>query len=94
MFCENILVRLVDILDCDDSQVAVITEIAQGNAGSRLHALAVYRLLRHIECDGHAEKVAIGEAAVGDDTGHLVRFKVRAASSSNLPIIVFLTQET
>ena len=63
------LVWPVDILDRDDGQVAVVTEITEGDASSGLDALAVYRFLRHVERDGDTEEIAIGEAVVGDDAG-------------------------
>lgn len=65
----HVLVGSVDVVDCDDGQVAVVAEVAQGNPCARLDAKAVYRLLRHVERDGHGEEGAICEAAVGDDAG-------------------------
>lgn len=65
----NVLVGLVDVIDGDDGQVAVITEIAESNPGSGLDTDAVYRLLREIEGDGHGEEGTIGETVIRDDTG-------------------------
>ena len=67
-----VLVRPVDIVDGDDGQVAVVAEIAQGDAGAGLEAHAVYRGLRHIERDGDTEEVAVGEAVLFDNAGKTI----------------------
>jgi hypothetical protein len=64
-----VLVWLVDVLDRDDGQVAVVSEVSERNASTRLHTELVNSLLRCIKCDGNAEEVAIREPAVADDSG-------------------------
>jgi len=64
-----LLVWAVDVLDGDDGEVAVVSEVAQGDAGAGLDALGVYCLLRHVEGDGYAEEGAICEAVVDDNAG-------------------------
>lgn len=58
------LVRLVDILDGQDREVAVVAEIAEDDASTRLHADLVNGLLRDIEGDGHGEDIAVGKTLV------------------------------
>lgn len=71
VFClngfSNLPVGLVDILNSEDGQVAVVSQVAQGDAGTRLDGELIDALLGHIESDGHGEKVAIGETIVLDD---------------------------
>jgi hypothetical protein len=63
-----ILVGLVDVVDCDDSQVAVVAEIAQGNASTGLDAVLFYRLFREIEGNGNTEEVPVCESQLVDNT--------------------------
>lgn len=65
----NSLVWLVHILDCDDSQIAVISEVAKGDASTGLDTQFANGLFRHVKADGHAEEVSIRKAQVLDHTG-------------------------
>lgn len=84
-----LLVRAVDVVDGDDGQVAVISEVTEGDTGTGLGLDLVNRLLRDIEADGHGEKVAINETVVVDNAAiesvsaaHLVlHFSVRTRCS-------------
>lgn len=55
----KVLVWLVDIVDSQDSQVAVITEIAKSQSGPWCNAEIGDSLLRRIECDWHGEDVSV-----------------------------------
>jgi hypothetical protein len=61
------LVGPVDILDGQDGEGAVVTEIAQGDTSTGLDAEVVDGLLGHVQVDGHAEEVAVDETVVLDD---------------------------
>ena len=63
----NLLVRLVDVLNGQDSQTAVVSEIPQGDTGAGLDLELVNGLLRQVERDRNAEKHAIGETAILDN---------------------------
>ena len=65
----HVLVWLVNVVDGDDGEVAVISEVAQGDTGTGLHADLVNGLLVEVEADGHGEEVAVSEAVVLDHTG-------------------------
>ncbi|VUC36812.1 unnamed protein product [Clonostachys rosea] len=58
----SLLVGSVDILDGEDGQVAVISQIAKGDLGARLDAEVVNLLLIHVQRDRHTEEGAIGKA--------------------------------
>lgn len=62
----NLLVGLVDILNGEDSQTAVISQIAQSDLVAGLDAQLVDLLLVDIEGDGHGEEGAIGQTEVLD----------------------------
>ena len=62
-----VLVGPVDVVERQDSQVAVVAEVAQRDAGAGGEAQVVDGLLGHVEADGHGEEVAVGEAQIGDD---------------------------
>ena len=64
----NVLVGLVDVFDCDDGKIPVITEIAESKSRTGLDANFFYCLLGQIEGNGNAEEGSIGKADVGDDT--------------------------
>lgn len=59
---------MVDIIDGQDGQVAVITEVAESDARASLQLELVDDLLGGIKGNGHGEKVAIGKTAVLTDT--------------------------
>lgn len=58
------LVGAVDVVDGQDGQVAVITEIAQGETRAGLELELADGLLGGVEGDRHGENVAIGKTAV------------------------------
>lgn len=64
----NLLVGLVDVVNGEDGQVAVVTEIAKGNSSTGLEAEIGDQFFGGVEGDGHGEEVAIGEAVVCDDS--------------------------
>lgn len=64
---ENSLVGTVDVVNGQDSQVAVVTEVAQGDPSAGLEVVLGDNLLGDIEGDGHGEKVAIGKTDVFAD---------------------------
>ena len=66
-YAQNILVWSVDILNSEDGKVAIVSGVAQGDAGTSLDAESVDLVLVYIEGNGHAEKQAIGETVVLDD---------------------------
>jgi hypothetical protein len=65
---ENSLVGTVDIINGQDSQVPVVTEVTQGNASAGLEVVVGDGLLGDIEGNGHREEVAIGKTDVFADT--------------------------
>lgn len=66
------LVWLVDVLDREDGQVAVVAEIAQGHACAGLEAESLDLLVGEVECDGDAEEGAVREAVLLYDSGGCV----------------------
>lgn len=65
---EYSLVGAVDVVDGQDGQVAVITEVTQSDAATGLQLQSINLLLGDIEGNGHGEDIAIGKAAVLADT--------------------------
>lgn len=57
----NLLVGLVDVVDGEDGQAAVVSQIAQSDPGAGLEAQLVNLLLVDIQGDGHGEEGAIGQ---------------------------------
>lgn len=95
------LVGAVDVVNGQDGQVAVVTEVTQGNAGTGLELVVVDDLLADIEGDGHGEDVAISKAAVLADAVHtpsvlfvLSLHSNRIICSEDIPVIVGLVHET
>lgn len=75
---KNSLVRAIDIVNGQNGQIAIVPEIAKGNARARLDLSLGDKFLRNIQCDRHGEDVAIGETAVGDNSNprkHLSVFR-------------------
>lgn len=70
-------VWLVNIINGQDGQVAIITEIAESDSGSRCNAEFGDSLLGGIESDWHGKKVPIEEAVVGNDTTMFVSFELQ-----------------
>lgn len=67
--CRNSLVGAVDVVDGQNGQVAVVTEVTQGDAATGLQLQSIDFLLGNVEGDGHGEDIAIGKAVVSNDTG-------------------------
>jgi len=59
-----VLVWSIDVVDCEDGEIAVVTKITKDNACRRLDAIVVDILLGDVEADGHGEEVAISETVV------------------------------
>lgn len=72
----------VHIVDGDDSEVAVVTEITERHTRTSLHAHAVNRLLRDIERNRNGKEIAICETVVGYNT--LVILLVHKACAQNI----------
>lgn len=68
----NSLIGAVNIVNGQNGQVAVVTEIAQGNAGASLELVVVDDLLGHVEGNGHGEDIAIGQTAVLANAGPVI----------------------
>lgn len=64
----SLLVSLVDVLDGEDGQTAVVSQIAQRDSGAGLDAELVNLLLVDIQSDGHGEEGAIGQTEGLNDT--------------------------
>lgn len=64
----NSLVGLVDILDGQDSEVAVVAEVSQSDPLTGLEAELTDLVLGQVQGDGHGKKDAIGQAVLFDDT--------------------------
>lgn len=60
----NSLVRAVDIVNGQDGQIAIVSEVAQGDAGAGLELAFVDNGLGHIQGDGHGEEVAVSETDI------------------------------
>lgn len=92
-------VGLVDILDGEDGKVAVVSEVAEGDARTGLDGEGVDLLLGDIESDGHGKESAIGETVVLDDSAPIVLVTSIFSGASlvrmfNVPIVVLLGHET
>lgn len=68
----NSLIGAVNVVNGQNSQVAVVTEIAQGNAGASLELVVVDDLLGHVEGNGHGEDMTIGQTAVLANAGPVI----------------------
>ena len=69
----SLLVSLVDVLDGEDGQTAVVSQIAQCDPGAGLDAELVNLLLVDIQSDGHGEEGAIGQTEGLNDTISYIR---------------------
>lgn len=65
----SLLVGLVNVLDGEDGQVAVVAEIAQGYPGAGLERELVDGGLVDVQGDGHAKERATGEPVLLDNSG-------------------------
>lgn len=63
------LIGLVDVVNGDDGQVAIVTEIAQSDARTSLDFRLFDDLLCDIQADRHAEEITICETDVLHDAG-------------------------
>lgn len=94
------LVGAVDVVNGQDGQVAVITEVTQGDARTSLELVVADSLLGGVEGNGHGKDVAIGKAAVLADAMHTTSVSIHRNSNSNrnriadIPVIVGLVHET
>ena len=64
----NTLVRLVDIVDCDNGKVAVVTEVSEGCSRAGFQACFVDGYLGYVEAYWHAPETAICQADIRDDS--------------------------
>lgn len=64
----NSLVRAVDIVNGEDGQIAIVSEVAQGDARAGLELAVIDNSLGHIQGDGHGEEVAVGETDIFANT--------------------------
>lgn len=89
------LVWSVDIIDCDNSKVVVVTEIAESDASTGLQAKGIDLLLGDVEGDGDREEVSIDEAIVLNNSVIPVR-RVPALFPivESIPIVVRFVHET
>jgi hypothetical protein len=92
----GLLVGPVDVVDGQDTDVAVVARVAEGDTVAGLEAETLDLILGEIEVDGHGEEVAVGETVVLDDAGCCQRVLLVQCSSlqSDAPIVVLLVHET
>lgn len=81
-----LLVWLVHIVNSDDGNVAVISEVAEGQASTWLSTDLLENVLVQVKADRHGEKVAVGETVVVDNAGSL--------SADLLPLCDLLDADT
>ena len=77
------LVRHVYILDGQDCQVAVVSEVPKGDSGAAFESRLLNGLWGDVQRDGHAEEDATGESVLLDDTAGgacQLRRRLRACS--------------
>ena len=65
---QNLLVRLVDVLDGDDGNVVLITEVTESDTSTRLDSHLLNVLLGDVEVDWHGEEVSVSETGLSADT--------------------------
>lgn len=65
----NSLVRAVDIVNSQNGQIAIISEIAQGDTRPGLEACLLYHFLGDVQGDWYREEVAVRQAEVRHDSG-------------------------
>ena len=63
----DLLIWLVDIVNCDDGKILVVTEVSKCDSCSTLQTQLFDLFLGHVQGNGHAEEVAIGQSVVLDD---------------------------
>ena len=90
----NVLVWLVDVIDSDNGQVSVISEIAKSKASTRLRSDFVNSGLIQVEANWHGEKVAVSETVVLNDAGAISFCARQCLDGKCSPIVVLLVHET
>ena len=93
----GLLVGPVDILDGQDTDVAVVAVVTESDTGAGLEAHALDLVLGKVKVDGHGEEVAVGETVVLADAEPGQRGLLVPCSCScpcNQPIVVLLVHET
>jgi hypothetical protein len=55
----DVLVRLVNILNCDDSKISIISEISQGNASPSFDSELINAGLGNIQSNWHTKNITI-----------------------------------
>lgn len=90
----KVLIWLVNIVDSQDGQVAIITEIPKSQSGSWCNAVIGDSLLRDIESDGHGEDVSVEKAVVGNNTTSCISCGNIVYGVYYLPIVISLVHET
>lgn len=92
------LVGPVDILDGDGGEVAVVSEVTEGDAGTGLDAEFVDLLPGNVEGDRDGEEDAVGKADVLDNSaGRLVMASPNTGGGrgmGSVPVVVLLVHET
>lgn len=89
-----LLVGAVNVVDSNDGQVAVVSEVTESDAGTGLCLDFVNRLLEDIKTDGHGEQVAVNETVVVDHTTlQSVSVNVILLACRAVPIVVLLVHE-
>lgn len=64
----NLLVGLVDVIDRQDSEVAVVTQIAQSNADASLEADLVDGVLVDVQSNGHGKESTARQTVLLDNS--------------------------
>ena len=78
------LVGLVDVLDGQDGQVAVIPEVTQCDLLAGRKTQLIDLRLRYVQSDGHGKENAIGETVVLDDSVARIWLEPRLISNLQL----------
>ena len=73
-----LLVRFIDIINSDNSQVSIIPKVAQRRATPGLQTEFLDLVQVQIQADGHAEETAIGKAEVFDDSDFIILLSSRS----------------
>lgn len=63
------LVRAVDVINGENGEIPVISEVAQGNTRAGLQGVLADGLLGDVQGDGHGEEVSVGQTDIFADTG-------------------------
>lgn len=94
----KLLVGLVNILDSDDGQVAVVTEVTEGDTSTSLDSELLNLLLGDIKGNGDGEEGSVGHAAVGDNSKIILAcaqaHKRNSSKGQHIPVVVSLVHES